>query len=78
MSQHYSAFIYCAQLLALEHCTQQYLRKKEKQTACSLLIELSFFMHTFFHNTAVTALAEILSLRAYAFKVNKNSSSAFD
>ncbi len=78
MSQHYFTFIYCAQLLALEHCTQQYLRKKEKQTACSLLIELFFFMHTFFHNTAVTVLAEILSLRAYAFKVNKNSSFIFN
>ncbi len=78
MSQHYSTFIYCAQLLALEHCTQQYLRKKEKQTACSLLAELSSFMHTFFHNTVVTALAEILSLRAYAFKVNKNNNSVFN
>ena len=35
-------------------------------------------MHTFFHNTVVTALAEILSLRAYVFKVNKNSSSVFN
>jgi len=65
-SQSYSAFIYCAQLLTLEHCTQNYLQKKSEQTDCSLLTELSFFMNTFFHNTAVTALAEILSLRAYA------------
>jgi superfamily II DNA helicase RecQ len=78
MSQYYSAFIYCAQLLTLEHCTQQYLQKKVEQTDCSLLTELSFFMNTFFHNTTVTALAEILSLRAYAFKVNKNSSFAFN
>ncbi len=36
------------------------------------------FMNTFFYNTIVIALAEILSLRAYAFKVNKNSSLAFN
>jgi hypothetical protein len=35
-------------------------------------------MNIFFHNTTVTALAEILNLRAYAFKVNKNSSSALN
>ncbi len=35
-------------------------------------------MHTFFYNTVVTALAEILSLRAYVFKVNKNSSFIFN
>jgi hypothetical protein len=35
-------------------------------------------MNTFDHNTAVTALAEILSLQAYAFKVNKNSSFALN
>ncbi len=35
-------------------------------------------MHTFFHNTAVITLAEILSLRAYAFKVNKNNSFTFN
>ncbi len=78
MSQSYSAFIYCAQLLTLEHCTQQYLQKRNEQIDCSLLTELSLFMNTFFHNTAVTALAEILNLRAYAFKVNKNSSSAIN
>ncbi len=78
MSQSYSAFIYCAQLLTLEHCTQQYLQKRNEQINCSLLTELSLFMNTFFHNTAVTALAEILNLRAYAFKVNKNSSSALN
>ncbi len=78
MSQSYSAFIYCAQLLTLEHCTQQYLQKRNKQIDCSLLTELSLFMNTFFHNTAVTALAEILNLQAYAFKVNKNSSSALN
>ncbi len=78
MSQSYSAFIYCTQLLTLEHCTQQYLQKKNEQIDCSLLTKLSFFMNTFFHNTAVTALAEILNLQAYAFKVNKNSSSALN
>jgi len=78
MFQSYSAFIYCAQLLTLEHCTQQYLQKRNEQINCSLLTELSLFMNTFFHNTAVTALAEILNLRAYAFKVNKNSSSALN
>ncbi len=35
-------------------------------------------MYTFFHNTVVTVLAEILSLRAYVFKVNKNSSFIFN
>jgi len=78
MSQSYSAFIYCTQLLTLEHCTQQYLQKKNEQIDCSLLTKLSFFMNTFFHNTAITALAEILNLQAYAFKVNKNSSSALN
>jgi hypothetical protein len=78
MFQSYSAFIYCAQLLTLEHCTQQYLQKRIEQTDCSLLTELSFFMNTFFHNTIVTALAEILNLRAYAFKVNKNNNSALN
>ena len=78
MSQSYSAFIYCAQLLTLEHCTQQYLQKRNEQINCSFLTELSLFMNTFFYNTAVTALAEILNLRAYAFKVNKNNSSALN
>jgi hypothetical protein len=78
MSQSYSAFIYCAQLLTLEHYTQQYLQKRIEQTDCNLLTKLSFFMNTFFHNTTVTALAEILNLQAYAFKVNKNSSSALN
>ncbi len=78
MSQSYSAFIYCAQLLTLEHCTQQYLQKRNEQIDCSLLTKLSLFMNIFFHNTAVTALAEILNLQAYAFKVNKNSSSALN
>ncbi len=35
-------------------------------------------MHTFFHNIVVTVLAEILSLRAYVFKMNKNSSFTYN
>lgn len=72
LSQYYSAFLYCAQLLVAEHCFQEALFQGD---ASLILTTLQGFMSSYFHNAALTGLATVLSNRSYCFEINKQLSS---
>ncbi|KAI9748290.1 MAG: hypothetical protein M4579_007265, partial [Chaenotheca gracillima] len=75
LSQKYSAFLYCSQLIVLNDCLWGFEEQRLADPGTENLYgSLSHIMDRFFHNSAQTALAEVLSLRAYAFAVNKTQS----
>lgn len=71
MAQLYSAFIYCTQLLVILHCVSMHQKEENSKMMLSELME--DFMNKNFRNTSETGLSEILALRAYAFRVNKDT-----
>jgi superfamily II DNA helicase RecQ len=74
MSQLYSHFIYCSQLFVVNYCCQLHVSSSYYSEHHRLSFLFEQFMKSYFHNSSETGLAEILSLRAYAFKVNKETS----
>jgi hypothetical protein len=72
LSQYYSFFLYCTQLLVLENSMQAAIRDRNPK---AVLYEVQDFMFNYFHNASLSALSEILNLRSYCFGVNKALSS---
>ena len=70
LSQYYSMFIYCAQVVVIEYCFEILLNSPEE----SILQLIKDFMKAYFTNNKATGLAEILSNRLLAVKINKESS----
>jgi superfamily II DNA helicase RecQ len=70
LSQYYSMFIYCAQVVVIEYCFRILLNNTEE----SMLQLIKDFMKAYFTNNKATGLAEILSNRLLAVKINKESS----
>ena len=70
LSQYYSMFIYCTQVVVIEYCFQILLNSPEE----SILQLINDFMKAYFINNKVTGLAEILSNRLLIIKINKESS----
>jgi superfamily II DNA helicase RecQ len=71
LSQYYSRFIYCSQLIVIEYSFREIL----KNQAISLVMVIQDFMSNHFVNSSQTALGEILLNRSYCFRVNKELSS---
>jgi hypothetical protein len=72
LSQYYSFFLYCTQLLVLKNSIQAALRDRNPK---AVLYEVQDFMFNYFYNASLSPLSEILNLRSYCFRVNKALSS---
>ena len=79
LSQYYSRFIYCYQLLVVNYSFQKLIALNqdslEEIPSLSLTSLISDFISNYFQNSCSSILAEILNNRSYSFKVNSNSSS---
>ena len=73
MSQYYSAFIYCIQLIIFRNCYYEYSNNSSNIFMLSILHE---FMKSYMKSInieEIRLMSEILSLRAYCFSINKNN-----
>ena len=73
MSQYYSAFIYCIQLIILRNCYHEYSNNSSNTFMLSILHE---FMKSYMKSInikEIRLMSEILSLRVYCFSINKNN-----
>ena len=77
-SQFYSQFIYCSQLIIINYGFDQLLNLNKNRESIenseTLVNILSNFMTKYFQNNFHTALAEILTLKVYCFKINQETS----
>ena len=74
MSQYYSAFIYCIQLIILRNCYHEYSNNSSNTFMLSILHE---FMKSYMKSVnieEIRLMSEILSLRVYCFSINKSNS----
>jgi hypothetical protein len=72
LSQYYSHFLYCAQLLVLENSIQVAIKDRNPK---AVLYEVQDFMCNYFNNTSLSPLSELLNNRSYCFEINKLQSS---
>ena len=75
MSQYYSAFIYCIQLVVLRNCYYEYSNNSSNTSMLSILHEFIKSYMKSVNIDEIRPMSEVLSLRAYCFSINKNSSS---
>ena len=79
MSQYYSAFIYCIQLIVLRNCYYEYSNNSLNTPNTSMLSILHEFMNSYMKSVnieEIRPMSEVLSLRAYCFSINKSSSTS--
>ena len=77
MSQYYSAFIYCIQLIILRNCYHEYSNNSSNTFMLFILHE---FMKSYMKSVnieEIRLMSEILSLRAYCFSINKSNFISF-
>ena len=72
LSQYYSFFLYCVQLLVLEHSMQVAITDQNPK---AILYEVQDFIFNYFNNTSLSPLSEILNNRSYCIEINKSLSS---
>jgi superfamily II DNA helicase RecQ len=72
LSQFYSYFIYCSQLLVLEYSLREAISKGDSTL---ILKGIQDFMFGYFNNASLSPLSEILNNRSYCFRINKEISS---
>ena len=73
MSQYYSAFIYCIQLIILRNCYHEYSNNSSNTFMLSILHEFMKFYMKSINIKEIRLISEILSLKAYCFSINKNN-----
>ena len=73
MSQYYSTFIYCIQLIIFRNCYYEYSNNSSNTFILSILHEIMKFYMKSVNIKEIKFISEILSLRAYCFSINKSN-----